>query len=310
MCRFLLKRLGNSVLVVAGVTAAVFFITRMVGDPVRAMLPLSATDQQREQFARSLGLDRPLTKQFQDFVSDLLQFDLGFSLWQRRPTIEIIFEALPRTVVLVTTSVLLAVVVSLVLGTLAALKPGGLVDRAVVTLSLIGLSAPQFWMGLMLIIVFAVTFPIFPTSGADSPLGLVLPAVTVALPQTGRLVMMVRSSMLDILCSPYMSTLELNGLSMRRRVLVHGLRNAATPILTIGAWEYVQGIAGYAVVVETVFAWPGIGYTSVQAIENHDLPLLSAIVLVTAVLVVLINLLVESAYAVIDPRLSLRGGPR
>ncbi|WP_313407564.1 ABC transporter permease [Aeromicrobium sp.] len=307
MIGLILRRLAHAVTVVFGVSVLVFVITRMVGDPARAMLPLSATDEQRAQYERTLGLDQPIVEQFKDFAGGVLQFDLGRSLWQNRPAIDIIAEALPRTLILVTAGVTLALILSVVFGTIAALKPGSLIDRAVVGLSVLGLSAPQFWMGLMLVILLGVTFPIFPTSGSGTPAHLVLPAITMALPQTGRLSMMVRSSMLESLGSDYMKTLELKGLPTWRRVIVHGWRNAAPPVVTIGAWEYVQGLAGYAVVVETVFAWPGMGYTALQAIENQDLTLLSALVLVTAVLVVLINMIVDVGYRWLDPRTEVGG---
>src|SRR5699024_9429461 len=208
---------------------------------------------------------------------------------------------------LVSAGVLLALIVAIVFGTIAAMRPGSLIDRAVVALSVLGLSVPQFWMGLMLIILFGVTFQLLPTSGSGSLEHLILPAITMALPQTGRLSMMVRSSMLESLSSDYMKTLTLKGLPAHRRVLLHGLRNSAPPVLTLGAWEYVQGIAGYAVVVETVFAWPGMGYTAIQAIENQDLTLLSALVLVTAVLVVVVNALVDVGYRLLDPRTKVGG---
>lgn len=310
MTGFVLRRLGHTFAVVAGVTALVFVITRIVGDPARAMLPMSATDEQRAQYEAALGLDQPITTQFVEFVQGLLRLDLGRSLWQNRPAAEIILEALPRTFTLVTAGVLLAVLVATVLGTIAALKPGSVVDRIVVALSVLGLSAPQFWMGLMLVILLGVFIPVLPTSGSGSWAHLVLPAITMALPQTGRLAMMVRSSMLDSLGSAYMRTLLLKGLPGWRRIIVHGWRNMAPPVVTIGAWEYVQGLAGYAVVVETVFAWPGMGYTALQAINNQDLTLLSALVLVTAVLVVAVNTLVDLSYRALDPRTAARGGSR
>lgn len=301
------RRLAHAFAVIFGVTVLVFVITRVVGDPARAMLPLSATQEQREQYERALGLDQPMWDQFKDFAGALLQLDLGRSLWQSRPNVDIIAEALPRTFLLVTVAVTLAVVVAVLLGTLAALHAGGFLDRSVVGFSVLGLSVPQFWMGLMLVILLGVFLPVLPTSGSGSISHLVLPAITMALPQTGRLTMMVRSSMLESLGSAYMQTLTLKGLPHRRRVLLHGLRNASPPVLTLGAWEYVQGMAGYAVVVETVFAWPGMGYTALQAINNQDLPLLSALVLVTATVVVVVNFAVDIGYRLIDPRVSVEG---
>lgn len=306
MMRFVLRRTFHSVLVVLGVTVLVFVITRVIGDPARAMLPLSATEEQRDDFRRLLGLDQPILTQLGDFLGGLLRFDLGTSIWQQRPALEIILEALPRTFLLVLAGMGIAILVSLTLGTIAALRPGTFIDRAVVGLSVIGLSIPQFWMGLMLVIVFGVMLSALPTSGSQSAQHLILPAITMALPQMGRLSMMVRSAMLEAFGSQYMTTLELKGLPAPRR-LVHAFRNAAPPVLTLGAWEVVQGLAGYAVVVETVFAWPGIGYLAMQAISKQDLTLLAALVLVTAVVVVIINTFVEIGYRLLDPRARIEG---
>lgn len=305
---FVVRRLVHAVVVVVGVTGLVFVVTRVIGDPARAMLPLSATDEQRRQFESVLGLDQPILTQLWSFVEGLLRFDLGDSLWQRRPAFEVIMEALPRTFVLITASVAVALFLALVLGTVAALRPGSVLDRGLIAFSVVGLSIPQFWLGLMLVIVFAVQVPIFPTSGTGSAMHLVLPALTMALPQLGRLSMMVRSAMLEVLSAEYMTVLTLKGLPVWRRLLIHGFRNAAPSILTLAAWEYVQGLAGYAVVVETVFAWPGVGYLAFQAIGKQDLTLLSALVLITALVVVLINTTVDLIYTVLDPRASTSGG--
>src|SRR5690625_159474 len=181
----LARRLLHSVVVIVGVTVLVFVVTRVVGNPARAMLPLSATQEQRAQFEHALGLDKPIISQFIEFCQGLIHFDLGESLWQRRPALEIIGEALPRTLLLVSAGIVIAFVVAVFFGTIAALRPGGIIDRSVVALSVLGLSIPQFWMGLMLAIVLGVILPILPTSGTGSLKYLVLPAITMALPQTG-----------------------------------------------------------------------------------------------------------------------------
>lgn len=307
LASFLLRRALHAVTVVLGVTVLVFVITRIVGDPARAMLPLSATEQQREEYKHLLGLDQPIVVQLKDFLAGLLRFDFGESIWQRRPAIDVIAEALPRSLLLVTVGVILALIVSLVLGTIAALKPGTVIEKVVVSMSVVGLSIPQFWMGLMLVILLGVMIPVLPTSGSGSVAHIVLPAITMALPQTGRLSMMIRSSMLDALGSDYMTILKLKGLPAWRRVIVHAFRNSAPPVLTLAAWEYVQGLAGYAVVVETVFAWPGVGYLAMQAISNQDLTLISALVVVIAAIVVITNSLVDIAYHLLDPRARVGG---
>jgi peptide/nickel transport system permease protein len=305
MGRYFLRRLLQGIVVVFGVTVLVFVVTRLVGDPVKVMLPLEATAEQRAEFERQLGLDRPIAVQFVDFMGGLTRLDFGDSLWQRRPAMTIVFEKLPLTLQLAFLGVGLALILSIPLGILAALRPGGVADRSTVFLSLIGLSVPQFWLGLLLIVVLAVRLQWLPTSGIGTPAHLLLPVVTMALPALARLVMIVRSSMIDELNQQYVKTCFAKGLSFRRVVGVHALRNAALPVVTLCGWELIRAVAGYSVVVETVFAWPGLGLTAIQALERDDLILLQAIVFVVAILVVVINILMDLVYKAIDPRLEL-----
>jgi peptide/nickel transport system permease protein len=303
--RYFLKRLLQGGGVILGVTVLVFVVTRLVGDPVKVMLPLEATAEQRAEFEKQLGLDRPIHIQFVDFMEGLSRLDFGDSLWQRRPAMRIVFEKLPLTLELAFMGIGLAFCLSIPLGIIAALRPGGASDRSTVFLSLIGLSVPQFWLGLLLIVVFAVQLGWLPTSGVDTPAHLIMPTVTMALPALARLVMIVRSSMIDELNQQYVRTCFAKGISFYRVVGVHALRNAALPVVTLCGWELIRAVAGYSVVVETVFAWPGLGLTAIQAIEREDLILLQAIVFTVAILVVLINILMDVVYKAIDPRLKL-----
>lgn len=305
MGRYILKRLLHGIIVIFGGTTIVFVVTRMVGDPVKVMLPLEATLEQRAAFEKQLGLDRPIAVQFVEFLGDVAQLDFGESLWQHRPAMEIVLEKLPLTLLLTCFGIGLAFVLSIPLGILAALRPGGLSDRGTVFLSLIGLSIPQFWLGLLLIVVFAVQLHWLPTSGTATFAHITLPALTLALPTLARLVMIVRSSMIDELNQQYVKTGFAKGLPFHRVVGVHALRNAALPVVTLCGWETIRAMAGYSVVVEAVFAWPGLGLTAIQAIEREDLILLQAIVFSVAIVVVLINFLMDVAYTLIDPRLKL-----
>lgn len=305
MGRFVVRRLAQGLVVMVGVTMAVFVVTRMVGDPVQVMLPIEATPEQREEFARQIGFDRPIPEQFVEFVGDLAVLDLGESLWQRRPALDIVLDHLPRTFQLVGAGMLVAVALSLPLGVLAALRPGTWLDRLMVTTSLVGLSVPQFWLGLLLIIVFAVNLGWLPTSGTGSFEHLVLPALTLGLPVAGRLAMMVRASMIDQLNAQYVRTSKAKGMHRSRTVAVHALRNAAVPFVSLTGWELIRALAGYAVVVETVFAWPGVGDMALQAIERQDLILLQAVVFVVAFLVVALNIVVDVLYKLADPRIKL-----
>lgn len=305
MGRYLLKRLWHGVIVIFGVTVLVFVVTRLIGDPVKVMLPLEATLEQRAAFEKQLGLDRPIPVQFIDFVVDVAHLDFGDSLWQHRPAMEIVFEKVPLTLKLTAVGIGLAFLLSIPLGIIAALRPGGITDRSTVFFSLIGFSIPQFWLGLLLIVILAVKFHWLPTSGIGTPAHIILPAITMGLPALARLVMMVRSSMIDELNQQYVKTGYAKGIPFWRVVGVHAMRNGALPVVTLVGWEVIRAVAGYSVVVETVFAWPGIGLTAMQAIEREDLILLQAIVFTVGIMVVLINILMDMVYTVIDPRLKL-----
>lgn len=305
MGRFALRRLGHGIVVVLGVTIFVFVVTRLVGDPVDVMLPMEATEEQKAVFAEQIGFDQPIPVQFVRYAADVAQLDFGESLWQRRPALDVIFERLPATFLLVTGAIVLAVLLAVPFGILAALRPGSLLDRSMVTVSLLGLSVPQFWLGLLFIILFAVQLGWLPTSGSGSWRHAILPMITLSLPALGRLAMLVRSSMIDELNRPYVQMARAKNLSTIRVVGLHAFRNAAIPALTLAGWEYIRALAGFSVIVEKVFAWPGIGFTAIQAIERGDLILLQAIVFVIAILIVAINLLIDVAYKALDPRIKL-----
>ena len=302
MGRIILGRLVQGAIVVFGVVVIVFVVTRLIGDPVAVMLPIEATPEQRAAFEHQLGLDRPIVVQFGDFVRGLATLEFGDSLWQRRPALEIIAERIPNTLILVFTALSLAAVLAIPLGAAAGLRPGSLADRLVVTTSLVGLSIPQFWLGLLLVVLFAVHLGWLPSSGIGGISHLVLPAVTLAMPALARLVMMVRSSMIEELNQPYVRVAEAKGMPLRRIVGVHAARNAAIPVATLIGWEQIRALSGYTVVVETVFSWPGLGLTAIQAIQRQDLILLQAIVFVVAVIVVVLNVGIDSVNRIIDPR--------
>jgi peptide/nickel transport system permease protein len=299
---FVIRRLYHAIYVVLGVTIVVFVVTRVIGDPVSAMLPMETSAAQRAAFAQQLGLDRPLYIQFIDFLADLAHLKLGESLWQHRPVTQIVFEKLPITLYLVAAAMALAIALSIPLGIVAALKPGRMLDRITVVLSLIGLSVPQFWLGLLLILLFAVDLRWLPTSGSGDLTHLILPALTLAVPAMTRILMVVRSSMMDELNTQHIKVAIAKGLPFRRVIGVHALRNIAIPVMTLAGWETVRALAGYSVVVEAVFAWPGLGLAAVQAIERQDLILLQGIVFYVAVMVVIINIGLDIAQKLVDPR--------
>ena len=302
---FITRRLFQGLLVVFGVTATVFVVTRLFGDPVALMLPLSASEAQRAAFAAQIGLDQPIVVQFLRFMGDVLRLDFGDSLWQRRPAIDVVFERLPNTLMLIGAGLGVAVVLSIPLGAIAALRPGGLVDRLTISAGLLGLAMPQFWLGLMAIMIFAVQLKWFPTSGYGTFAHIVLPAMTLAMTPLARFTMMVRAAMIEELNKPYVQTARAKGLGLTRILRVHTLRNITVPFLSISGWELITALSGYTVVVETVFGWPGLGMTAVQAIQRGDLFLMQAIVFVIAGLIVLLGIAMDVASKAVDPRIEL-----
>ncbi|MCB5201045.1 ABC transporter permease [Neorhizobium sp. T786] len=305
MLQFILRRLFQGVLVVFGVSATVFVVTRLAGDPVSLMLPLSATEAQRIAFAQQIGLDQPIAAQFMRFLGDIVTLDFGNSLWQRRPAIDVVFERLPNTMLLIAAGLGSAVILSIPLGAIAALRPGGLVDRLTMSIGLLGLAMPQFWIGLIAILIFAVQLKWLPTSGMGTVAHIVLPALTLSLTPLARFTMMVRAAMIDELNKQYVKTARAKGLGLPRILRVHTLRNILVPFLSISGWELISTLSGYTVVVETVFAWPGLGLTAVQAIQRGDLFLMQAIVFVIAILIVIIGIVLDILSKAVDPRIEL-----
>lgn len=292
-------------LVVCGVVIIVFVVSRLLGNPVDVMLPLTASAEQRIAFAHELGLDQPISVQFKDYARDVFTGNFGESLSQRRPAMEIVFERLPMTLTLVFSGIALSAAIAIPVGIFAAMRPGSLLDKALVSLSLVSLSMPQFWLGLLLILVFGVRLGWFPVQGTGSLSHLVLPMVVVAASAMAKLTMVMRTSMIDELNSQHIKWAKARNLSRRRIIGVHALRNASIPVLTMFGWELVQALAGYTVVVETVFAWPGLGFTAMEAINQHDFVLLQAIVFTIAIIIIAINILIDVAYHYIDRRIKL-----
>ncbi len=298
------ERLWFAAVTVLGVTVIVFVLSRLIGDPVAMMLAPDATAADRSALRAALGLDRSLGAQFLIFAGDLARLDFGRSLWQGRPAAEIVLERLPWTLGLVGAGVTFGTALGMSLGVLAALRPGSWSDRAATGAALAGLSAPQFWLGLVLVYVFAVALHWLPSSGAETPGSIVLPALTLGLPAAGRIAMVVRTGMIEQLGSAYVLTARAKGTAAWRIVLVHALRNAAGPVVFLSGWEAIRALAGYTAVVETVFAWPGLGSLAIAAIQNQDFVVLQAVVFTTAILVVLLNLVTDAVQRAIDPRLA------
>ncbi len=303
MSQFIIRRLIYSVAVIVGVSIFVFIITHMLGDPARMMLPLESTEEEVEAFRDAMGFNDPILVQFWRFAGNAARLDFGDSIWQREPAMQLVMERLPKTMQLVAISTVLSLVLAIPLGVLASLKPRSLLDRVCTVSSLFGVSIPDFWLGLILILIFAVQWHVFFTSGYGGLRYLVLPAITMAARSIGQITLITRSAMIDELSQPYMATARSKGLSERAAVTNHALRNATIPIITLSAWQIARMVSGLTVAVETVFAWPGIGLLAIQAIQRRDLPLIQADVFVVALVVVVLNLVLDILYGLFDPRI-------
>ena len=303
MGKYILQRLGFTVLVIFGVSIMVFLITHVVGDPVSIMLPLQAPQEQRIAMAHQLGLDKPILVQLGIFLKDAVRLDFGNSWWLRIPCMQVIMQFLPATFMLVTLACLLAALVAVPLGILAAYKPNSVLDRVLTSASLIGISFPMFWMGLMLMLLFAVVLGWLPTSGYGTWKHILLPAVTLALGPAGHLMQIVRFEMLQQLNSNYVTTARAKGVKEAVILFRHALKNIMTSSITMLGSDYGKLIGGLCATVEAVFGWPGFGNLITDTIHNLDFPLLQTEVFVVAIFICLLNLLIDILYAFFDPRI-------
>jgi peptide/nickel transport system permease protein len=302
--RAVLRRALHAVLVVAGVSVVVFIITRLTGDPAELMLPLDATPEQYAALRKELGTDQSVARQFLDYYSSVLQGDFGVSSWQKEPALRVAIGHVPETVVLGGAAIALSVLFGIPLGFLAAVKLNTIVDRVVSGLSILAVSIASFWLALMLILVFSVELGWLPTSGIGAE-NLILPAIAASAVPFGRLLQVGRAAMVDELSQPYVRVARAKGLSTARTVATHATRNALIPTVTLAAYEFASIVGAGLILVETIFNWPGIGYLTYQAILHRDFPLIQACVLVIAIIVVVLNVLIDALYGIIDPRTRL-----
>lgn len=302
MIAYLLRRAIGAVGVLVGVAIVVFVIVHLTGDPAAVMMAPDATAGEIAAFRHAEGFDRPLIVQFGAFALDVLHGNLGESLRHHEPALGIALERLPATIELAGAAFLLVALIALPAGVISAIKPRSIVDYAARIVALVGQSAPTYWIGLMLILVFGVRFGWFPVSGIGGFDHLVLPAVTLGFFSMAKLMRLTRSAMLDVLTSDYLRTARAKGLPPWGILIGHGLRNAWLPIVTQLGIELGTLLSG-AIITETVFAWPGIGRLAVQGVYDRDFPVVEAVVLLAATIFTLVNLGVDLLYAALDPRI-------
>jgi peptide/nickel transport system permease protein len=302
--RYIAGRAGQAALQLFGVITIVFVILRLSGDPARLLVPEQATAEDIARIRTSLGLDAPIWVQYLNYLGQLMRFDFGFSYVQGRSALELIFERLPYTVNLALAALLLSMAVGIPVGMASAYYRRKFLGRALMPFVLIGQSMPAFWLGLLLILVFSVKFRLLPSTGFEGASSLIMPAVTLASLSMATLARITRSSFLEQLNADYVRTTRSRGAGTARVLLGHVLRNAAIPIVTLLGLE-VAALLGGAVITETIFAWPGLGQLTVQAIQARDFPVVQAIVIFAAVIYIGVNLMTDLLYAVIDPRVRL-----
>ncbi len=302
MARQILRRVLRAVAALLVVTAVVFTLLHVSGDPAYILLTPEASPEDRAAFRAEYGLDRPLWVQYGRYLGRLAQGDFGQSLSFRTPAAAVALERLPATLELTLAAMALAVLVSVPAAVLAAVRRGTLFDRALMTLTLIGQTVPTFWLGMVMILVLAVRFHLFPASGRGGVLHLVMPATALALWLTALLARVTRSEMIEALEQDYVRTARAKGLTERGIAARHALKNALLPIITVMGLQF-GGLLGGAVMTETVFAWPGVGTMILDAILKKDFPVVLAGVVIVAMGFIVVNLLLDLLYTVLDPRL-------
>ncbi|WP_310186122.1 ABC transporter permease [Mesorhizobium sp. BE184] len=302
MLGYIGRRAYHSILSVIGLLTLVFFLTRLTGDPSALYLPLDSSVEAREAFARLNGLDQPLYVQFFQYLRDLLSFDFGESLRQHRSAIDVALEAFPQTLKLAVVAMTLSILLAILVGALAAARPGSLFDRVTGLVSLAGASTPDFWIAIVGILVFAVGLGLLPTSGTGSILHWIMPVFVLMLRPFGLLVQVVRGTMISALASPYIKTAHAKGMKRRKIIFGHALRNSLLPVITV-AGDLTTGLINGAVVVETIFGWPGIGKLMIDSIIQRDFAVVQSTILVTAIAIFIVNIAIDLLYVGLDPRI-------
>lgn len=306
MARYVLRRIAQAIPIAFLVATLVFSLIHLIpGDPVEIMLGEGAQAADLDALRERLGLDRPLVEQYISFLSGLVQGDLGSSIHYQRPVNELLLEHYPATLELAVASMFVALLLAIPLGLLAAANRDGILDHGSRFFALVGVSMPNFWLGPMLILAFSIHWNLFPVSGREGWSSLVLPAITLGTALSGILTRMVRSSVVEELEKSYFRSARAKGLGRGQALVRHALKNALIPVLTVIGLQFGALLTG-AIITETIFSWPGLGRLLIQAIRLRDYPLVQGGILVIAVTYVLVNLVTDLLYAVLDPRIRLR----
>jgi peptide/nickel transport system permease protein len=299
--RFIFRRFLQSLVVLVVVALVVFALARVTGNPADLLLPEDAGREDREHLLKALGLDRPMHEQLVRFLKGALAGDLGMSIRYRKPAVEVFFERLPNTLTLVPIALFGAVIVAIPLGLLAAVYRGTIIDRVSGAIAVLGIATPAFWLGIVLIYIFSIQLGWLPSARMGGPAHYVLPTITLGAFLVAGMMRLVRSSVLEVLDSEFVKLARIKGLSQTVVIWKHCLRNALIPVVTLFGVLFALLVTG-AIVTETVFAWPGVGRLTYEAVIFRDYPLLQAVILMKAIIVLGVNLCVDILYAYLDPR--------
>jgi peptide/nickel transport system permease protein len=301
--------MAQALLALAVLSIVIFILSRLSGDPVELMLPVDATMQDRQELRRTLGLDRPVTEQYLAFIGGAVTGDLGVSIRERRPALGLVLERLGNSARLAVSSMAVALLLAVPLAVAAAVWKDSAIDRFARLFAVLGQSVPTFFVGLLLIIIVAGRWRLLPAGGMGDWKTYIMPSITLGWFVVAGMMRLLRSSLLDVLDSEFIKLARIKGVPEWRVVWKHALRNALLPVVTFGG-IYFALLVSTAVIVETVFAWPGIGRLAYDAVKFRDFPVTQAVVLVAAVLVVLTNLVIDLVYAWVDPRIRLQASAR
>jgi peptide/nickel transport system permease protein len=302
MQKFLAKRAVSSAISLIFLIIAVFFLSRLTGDPTDLYLPIDASQAARDNFRQIHGLNDPLIWQFGRYVSDLVHLDFGESIRRARPALPVVLEAFQWTLQLAAITMCIVTCAAIVFGSLAAFRVGGVFDRIATFISLIGAAAPDFWVAIVAIVVFSLEFGLVPTSGTGTVAHWILPVAVLFIRPFGLILQVVRGSMISALSSAYVKTARAKGVAPRATIFVHALRNAMLPVITV-IGDQAAGMLNGAVVVETIFGFPGVGKLMIDSIMQRDFTVVLASIMVTAFAIFLMNILIDLAYAALDPRI-------
>ncbi|MEA4907793.1 MAG: ABC transporter permease [Chloroflexi bacterium] len=304
MGRYITRRLIQTLFVLFVVSTFVFVLLRAIGDPARLLVSPESSTQNIEEIRHALGLDRPLLEQYLDYMVHLLRFDFGNSFTYDRPASELIAMHIGATIQLAGAALLISVPLGIFLGCVSAIKRNSLFDNLATFLAVFSRAIPSFWLGIMMILVFSIQFKLLPPSGFGSPRQIIMPAVALGTSMAAIIARLTRSNMLEVLSSDYVRTARGKGAKESLVITRHALRNALLPVVTIIGLQ-MGNLLGGSIIIETVFAWPGIGNLLIESINEFDFPVIQATVFVIAVFFVVINLVTDFIYVVIDPRIRL-----